>query len=62
MFELISIAILVFVALIVLGLFFKGETWSPSVTIAGKKIKVTIAVPQVAFSIVDAQPAPPQAK
>ena len=64
MFELIFICFLVFIALIVLGLFFKGKVWSPTVTVFGEQIKVSIAVPQVAFSIVkvDAPPAPPTAK
>lgn len=71
MFELAFILLLVLAALIVSGLFFKGEVWTPSVTIAGKRVKISIAVPQVAFSIVsvatapakvDAPPAPPAAK
>lgn len=56
MFELIFILFLVFVALIVLGLFFKGKVWSPTVTVFGEQIKVSIAVPQVAFSIVQVAP------
>lgn len=56
MFELIFILFLVFIALIVLGLFFKGKVWSPTVTVFGEQIKVSIAVPQVAFSIVQVSP------
>lgn len=58
MFELIFILFLVFIALIVLGLFFKGKVWSPTVTVFGEQIKVSIAVPQVAFSIVQVAPPP----
>lgn len=66
MFELILILSLVLVGLIVLGLFFKGESWKPSVTWSGKRYQISIGVPQVAFSItsvpVDASPAPPPAQ
>lgn len=71
MFSLLFTLLFVLVALIVSGLFFKGRVWSPTVTAFGYRVKVTIAVPQVAFSIapapaapakVDAPPAPPAAK
>lgn len=76
MIELVFILLLVLAALVVSGLFFKGKVWSPTVTAFGYRVKISIAVPQVAFSIVptlaaaatavaakvDAPPAPPAAK
>lgn len=62
MIELVFILLLVLAALIVSGLFFKGEVWSPTVTLLGKRVKISIAVPQVAFSIVSVVPAPAPAK
>lgn len=59
MFELIFILFLVLVALIVLGLFFKGEAWKPSFTMYGKRVTMSIAVPQVAFKIYTISDAPP---
>lgn len=51
MIELALILLLVLAALIVSGLFFKGEVWKPSFTLAGKRVTLSIAVPQVALSI-----------
>jgi len=61
MFSLLFTLLFVLAALIVSGLFFKGRVWSPTVTAFGYRVKVTIAVPQVAFSIAPAPTAPAKA-
>ncbi len=66
MIQLALTLLMVLGGLIVSGLFFTGRVWSPTVTAMGYRVKISIAVPQVAFSFakaVDANaPAPPSAK
>lgn len=55
MFSLLSLPfelLFVLIALIVLGFVFKGQSWRPSFTLAGKRFTISIGVPQVAFSVV----------